>query len=1037
MNYTTNRLVEIGCLSNNSLQDNIINRVNDLGLSRSLDQGYKEHKKTRRGIRNKQKHNNKKNRSADFKHSINRRNLIYVEIGNRAKDLSQNYFTAAVFNCRSLKKKETILNDFVINENLDCLFLNETWLTQDSRTEIGQLKPTGFNFAQNPRSYARGGGVAVLFKKKLNFIQSQFGEFKTFEVISGKFKLQNHALNVYTIYRPPPNQKNGFTTAQFFDEFADFLTLVSAQNNIIIVGDFNIHIDDAANAITTQFLSILDSFGLKQHVNQKTHNKGHCLDLIITEKNGLLPLDIYTTDLCISDHFAVSFSLNLDKPTPEFCSMITHDRKNLDISSVKNDIKNFTKSKISSLEGLVEHYNNQLKTVCDAAVPKIKRDIVLKPNRKWYNANLRLEKVKKRRLERKFKKTGSKEVYLKFREQCEHYNQLCDSAKTDFFSSKIIESFDDKKKFFAQAKKLLNLRDEKIFPVDTSNLENRFSDFFVDKIVKIQSSINDQCNQIEDIEFLKAEISTFNFNAAPGLSEFRLTSIEEIKKVVSSMSSATCELDPIPTDILKLCLDEIAPFIVDIVNLSLQNAAFPKELKKAIVKPLLKKATLDPNILKNYRPVSNLSFISKIVEKVVANRLKLYLEDNFLFEPFQSAYREYHSVETALLKINNDLLKNLDNGKISALILTDLSAAFDTINHNLLLNRLKSRFGVTNTALAWFKSYLTGRFQAVKISGLGDFRELKWGVPQGSILGPILFTLYTMPLSDIARKYGISHHFYADDAQLYLELRNAASEECLQSCVTEFRSWMIVNQLKVNDDKTEILLVGSKFSQKKRSNISFNVGNETVYSSEKVKNLGVIFDNSLTMCEFINSKCSACFYYIREIAKIRKYLTLEAAKNIVQSYVISRLDFCNSILYGVNKQYIKKLQFVQNAAAKLIYRARKFDHVTPILIDLHWLPVEKRIVFKILVHVFNCLNNKAPRYLSELLLSYRPKRNLRSSKSHLIKENRVKTKYGSRAFENCGPLLWNSLPVNIRKTTCIIDFKKKLKTVLFQQAYNL
>lgn len=435
--------------------------------------------------------------------------------------------------------------------------------------------------------------------------------------------------------------------------------------------------------------------------------------------------------------------------------------------------------------------------------------------------------------------------------------------------------------------------------------------------------------------------------------------------------------------------------------------------------------------------MSNLSFISKIVEKIVAIRLKSYLEDNFLFEPFQSAYREYHSVETALLKINNDLLKNLDNGKISALILTDLSAAFDTINHDLLLKRLQLRFGITNTALEWFKSYLTGRCQAVKIAGLGDFRELKWGVPQGSILGPILFTLYTMPLSDIARKYGISHHFYADDAQLYLELRNATSEESLQSCVSEFRNWMIVNQLKVNDDKTEILLVGSKYHLKKRSSISFNVGNETVYSSKQVKNLGVIFDNSLTMCEFINSKCSACFYYIREIGKIRKFLTIEATKNIVQAYVTSRLDFCNSILYGVNKQYVKKLQFVQNAAAKLIYRARKYDHVTPILIDLHWLPVDKRIVFKILVHVFNCVNNRAPRYLNDLLVSYCPARNLRSSNSHVLKENRVKTKYGTRAFENCGPVLWNSLPSIIRESISINVFKKKLKTFLFQQAYNL
>ena len=213
------------------------------------------------------------------------------------------------------------------------------------------------------------------------------------------------------------------------------------------------------------------------------------------------------------------------------------------------------------------------------------------------------------------------------------------------------------------------------------------------------------------------------------------------------------------------CLEEVIPSITNIVNRSLQCGYVPTCYKKALIRPLLKKPTLDSNDLKNYRPVSNLPFLSKILEKVVLHQLKNHLFQNNLTDPHQSAYRENHSTETALLKIINDAAVNADNNEITILCLLDLSAAFDTIDHTILLKRLKQDFGINGVVLEWFSSYLSDRTQCVVVDGVrsGD-KILKYGVPQGSVLGPVLFTMYMRPLSNIISRFYLLYHFYADDS---------------------------------------------------------------------------------------------------------------------------------------------------------------------------------------------------------------------------------------------------------------------------------
>ena len=244
---------------------------------------------------------------------------------------------------------------------------------------------------------------------------------------------------------------------------------------------------------------------------------------------------------------------------------------------------------------------------------------------------------------------------------------------------------------------------------------------------------------------------------------------------------------------------------MQIVNKSVSTGEFPQAFKNALVTPLLNKRTLDEDVLNNYRPVSNLAFISNITEKVVASRLNHHLMVNNLQEPFQSAYCMNHSTETAMLRVQNDILRALDDNKVVLLVLIDLSAAFDTVNHKRLLNTLHA-IGITGKTFAWFTSYLQNRSQTITISGKQSrSRQLECGVPQGLVLGPILFNVYTAALGLLLRQENTNYSMYADDTDLYLIFKpselteNVAEMERTAGLV---RRWMAANELKMNDAKT-------------------------------------------------------------------------------------------------------------------------------------------------------------------------------------------------------------------------------------------
>ena len=335
-----------------------------------------------------------------------------------------------------------------------------------------------------------------------------------------------------------------------------------------------------------------------------------------------------------------------------------------------------------------------------------------------------------------------------------------------------------------------------------------------------------------------------------------------------STPSKSCTLDVLPMWLLKENIADLAKPLTTIINMSFSSGVFPTKLREAFVTPILKKPTLDRQCYKNYRPVSNISYVSKIMEKIICTQMNEHLTTNNLQERFQSAYRQQHSTETALLCVKTDLLRAMDENHAIAVVLLDLSAAFDTVDHLILLNRLSSKFGIRGKALTWIRSYLHNRSFRVRVGDSESIpHDLKCGVPQGSVVGPLFFTLYTADIGAIIRRHNINYHIYAD-VQLYNSFDPKIPGDAvravfrLTSCINEISDWMTRNKLKLNHDKTEFFVGSSDYNNRRYpyiNDIHIAIGDSLIKPSAKIKNLGVFFDKTLSMRDHVKSTITTEF----------------------------------------------------------------------------------------------------------------------------------------------------------------------------------
>jgi hypothetical protein len=931
--------------------------------------------------------------------------------------------------------------------------ITETWLQETDGPVVSDLCPPDFKFLQQCRPTTkgkRGGGLGLLISTAIDAeTVPPLAEYKTFELMQVKIRGPKPVLMII-VYRPPPSNRNKYTTGEFLAEFEGCLTdlFVHIQTDLVILGDFNMHWDSADDANITKFKDLLYILNMKQHVNQSTHKKNHTLDLILTSREASERVsNVEVNDVNISDHYLVTFDLQLAKEpakkTQRVCRKFKRMNKDALCESLTQNTTNVTApppgtNNSDPLDTLLHGYAAAITDSVEQHAPKV--TITLKGGAKkpWYDDEVHQARKERRKWERKYAKTQL-EVHRQIKEnKTQFVVKLIEEKKRNHCQ----EAFRSKnqKETFKLYKRLVSPPDDAALPSGKTEQEwaTDCNNFFKEKIENIHRTLQTPGNQTDA-----------NANDAvcqSSFTTFRALRNEEVKKLIQGAPTKTCPLDPLPTWLLKEepVLDCLLPGATEIINQSLMTGYVPRDFKIAHVRPKLKKEGADKNTLSNYRPVSNLPFLSKILEKAVAIQLTDYLREHSIMDPLQSAYRTGHSTETAMLKVKSDADRILDQGDGVLLVLLDLSAAFDILDHEILLTRLHNMVGIQDTALEWMRSYLKDRYQRVSVGeSLSGKTRLEMGVPQGSVLGPLLFSLYVLPLRDIINRHGISRHHYADDTQLYQRLRlhdqhepNATETDIkkMEDCLSDIREWMKKNKLKLNTSKTEVLVITTAHSAQKVQNLRVKIGDDHITPKETVRDLGSWLDSTLSMKKQVSKTVQAGYINLRHISRIRRCLPDATCAQIIHSVVTSRLDYHNGLLAGCYDATLKPLQLLQNSAARVLTRTPRASHVTSLLQQLHWLPVKSRADYKLLTFVHCSLHQtSAPQYLRETFPRYTPLRPIRASDDEFLLQVPTFNRHeGQRSASHRGAQLWNSLPRELRHCTSLTVFKKKVKTVLFR-----
>src|SRR6188768_860423 len=504
----------------------------------------------------------------------------------------------------------------------------------------------------------------------------------------------------------------------------------------------------------------------------------------------------------------------------------------------------------------------------------------------FYHPLILEEKSNRSKLETLYRRHRTTSTLNDFKIQSRLVSRLIANSKRSYYRNIISLCSKQPKKLWSTMNSLLFRNTPAVLPnaLSHSTLATSFLNFFEQKITKLCSAFTSSHN---------VSPHTDPPIIPPRLSSFSPASTDEVKTAILKSSNASCDLDIIPTFLLKSCLDSLLLPITNIINLALLEGIFPDSFKSASVRPLLKKHNLPTDDLSSYRPISNLNFISKVLERILLSRINNHLQTFPSICPFQSAYRKFHSTETALLRIQNDLLVASNQQNVSALVLLDLSA-----------------------------SYLTDRSQYITV---GEHRSspapLSTGVPQGSVLGPLLFTLYTTPISQILSNCSVSFHLYADDTQLYISFSSSDSTSnlsVLSSTLDTIHSWLTLNRLTVNPAKTEFLLIGTKQQRSKITNCSISFLGIPITPSIHARNLGVEFDSDLSFSQHISNVCRSSYYQIRQFRQLRSSIETNSAKLLANALVSSKLDYCNSLFYNLPSTSINRLQHIQNSLARFV-----------------------------------------------------------------------------------------------------------------------
>ena len=955
-------------------------------------------------------------------HTPRQRNLTALPRAARHTHSRHRCLSFGLLNVRSLHRKVDDVMEIQRTLALDILLLTETWHDSDSVC-LGRLRKEGFAVADQPRPRSREdsvatnhGGVALIARSSVRVMPiSEHIVSKTFEFVCARLSSSSSSsVIVILLYR------TGTVTNLFFDELSVVLNEVAAEPcPVLITGDLNVHIEKPNDPHTLTLLDLFSSYGFTCRVDVPTHDHGGILDVVFSRTDSpLTALNI--SDPGVSDHCLITWSLSQDCPPPAYVSSFCRPWNRLDPDRLQLELAESalcrpSACQISDADELADLYNECINTILDRLIPPRKVTIRPRLSDPWYDASCRKAKRVTRGFERRLRRlqcsslTSSAhtaaitEARREWKLSVLSYRSLLRHKREAFWCSKIHALRHSSRELWLNFDKLMGRgRPPPSNLLTASELHQHFD------------------RKIADVRAVTAGAPPPTLTPAmtsAGFS-FEKVTVASVTSAIRRLPSKSSTSDPLHTSFLKKCALTLAPFITRLFNVSLCSGAFPKSWKQALVTPILKKGCRDVCDPKSYRPISNLTVLSKLLEKMASSQIRKFLNSNDLVVPTQSAYRENHSTETAALKLSSDLLLSIDKGNLCLMCFLDLSSAFDTIDHAILKERLRSSFRFSDSALMWTDSFLSDRTQLVKHGCTSSQpKPVTHGVPQGSVLGPLFFILYTSELTHVVQQFGFHLHMYADDIQIYGFCQPSKKSELthkLEMCLDSLSRWFLSNRLHVNFSKTEFMWCASMQRLRSIAQDPIRFGSQLSDPAPQVKCLGVIFDSKLSFAPHVSKTVASCFAVLRQIRSVRSSLTTPLLVTLVQSLVLSRLDYCLSMLSGIPASLLRQLQSVLHASARIIFRASRFSSITPLLRELRWLPIQGRIALRLSLITHRCLSDRAPAYLSSELqlvseVSHRSRLRSSATRNLVVPRTRCLT-FGERSFPVSAARAWNSLP---------------------------
>ena len=628
-------------------------------------------------------------------------------------------------------------------------------------------------------------------------------------------------------------------------------------------------------------------------------------------------------------------------------------------------------------------------------------------------------------LKQKATRTNSRYFYQAYKVARNKTNKIIQKAKSEHFKSIINSNINNPKQLWKSVNIIrgkgskttnissLNQGDDTV--VGDKNIAETLNSYFVNVGPSLSGDLPESEKSYVDYVQYSAN-TTFTFND--------ITENDTLKLLQGLKTSKAAGPDKISARLVKDSAEVICQTLTLIFNRSLQQGIFPEDLKTAFVSPIFKDG--DKADCSNYRPISVLSIVAKIFEKIVYNQLITYIDENNILSNNQFGFRKSHSTSTSMLDATNNWLLNIDKGLINGVLFLDLRKAFDTVDHEILLNKLKL-YGATDDALKWFVSYLNERYQICKVNNVKSAKQLiQCGVPQGSNLGPLLFLIYVNDLPNCLQHSKPS--MFADDTNVSIPADSLEELEVhLNSDLDNIHQWLVANKLTLNVSKTEYMIIGSRSKLSKiTENPMIRIGNEFLNRVNTTKSLGVIIDDRLRWEDHIDSISKKVSRGIVAIKLIKPFVPESILKQIYNALVQPYFDYCFLVWQNCNLTLQSKLQKLQNRAARVITGDSWEICSTDVLSKLNWRPLNQLRLEGMLLFMRKVLKNEVPNSITEQFqIAVNDQYNLRSNHTMLMLP-KPRTNAMKRSFSYHAAKTWNNLPSELKDLTVNDNIFKRI-----------